>query len=292
MRQMTTLVYFFCMLLFLGSSALEKGEEISQPGRGKTHQESLVDRNEGTTQSPRPGIERTESLGDTESEIDAKDIFLGERLPLAGKTICVDPGHQSQMLKIKVPIAPGQEKMMPNFNIGTAGVESLTFEYAIALETAYELEKGLKALGAQVVLTRDSNDMMVGNLERTRIAQEAGADITLSLHCDGNEDETIHGLSVLYPGNKYIEDSDLLEKSRVLSQAVLKHVIKETEARNRGLSARNDLIVFNYSKNPCTLIELGFLTNPREDSLLNSQEYRSRLVEGIIKGVIEYFKVY
>ncbi len=294
---MTTIVYIICMLLFLGpgtyrSDISREGSPVPPPAEsGELRQESLTytqeNKDENTIFQPQQSASAEEL-----SQEEAKDSFLTESPPLAGRTICIDPGHQSQILSTKVPIAPGQARLMPNYNIGTVGITTRNFEYAVVLDIAMELEKRLKELGARVVLTRESNDIPVGNLERALLASEAGADITLSLHCDGHEDEKISGLSVLHPGDKYINDQNLLEKSRSLSQFILQHIIKETKARNRGLSPRNDLIIFNYSKNPCALIELGFLTNPEEDRLLNSEDYRNKLIDGIIKGIMEYFKLY
>lgn len=292
------------MLLFLESSSHQAGilperrEELAQTEQSHIMQDKPMDMSDGmgtdilSEQEQARSLEKTHQENDEEQEYEAEDSFQVESLPLAGRTICIDPGHQSRIISAMVPIAPGQERMMPNYNIGTVGAATHNFEYAVVLETALELEKALRALGAKVVLTRASNDELVGNLERTQIAAEAGADITISLHCDGHEDGEIHGLSVLHPGDKYIKDSELLEKSRILSQTILKHTVKETKTRDRGLSPRNDLIIFNYSKNPVVLIEMGFLTNPEEDRLLNSEEYRRKLIDGIIQGVLEYFKLY
>ncbi|MCX7773948.1 MAG: N-acetylmuramoyl-L-alanine amidase [Clostridia bacterium] len=210
--------------------------------------------------------------------------------PLEGRVICLDPGHQSKMSKAKVPIAPNATTMMPDYAIGTRGIKSRVFEYTITLKVAKILEQELTKLGAKVVLTRQKEDELVGSIKRAEIANDAKADIFIRIHCDGLDDSTVHGVSVLYPGDKYIKDKAMLEKSLALSQALLKNTVSATKAKSRGLSKRNDLVGFNYSKVPCTLIEMGFMTNKDEDLKLNSEDYQKKLVQGMVNGILEYYK--
>jgi len=46
---------------------------------------------------------------------------------------------------------------------------------------------------------------------------------------------------------------------------------------------------FNWSKVPVVLVEMGFLTNPAEDEALKTDDYQNKIVEGIIKGLNDYF---
>lgn len=280
MRRMTSLVYFICMLLFLTTSSYTASYQ-------KFKEEGILSKN--VTEVTPPNAQESQVV--TEKSVPDSSAFGRKQLPLLNRVICIDPGHQSRMLRTKVSVAPMAEHRMPEYSIGTKGIVSQVFEYSITLKVALELEKGLKSLGAGTVLTRRRDDELVGNTKRAEIACEAGADISISLHCDGIEDEEIYGLSVLCPGDKYIKDQDLLTRSSTLSRVMLDHVTRTSKARNRGITKRNDLIVFNYSKVPCTLIEMGFLTNPMEEKLLNSPEYRSKLVKGIIDGILEYFNV-
>lgn len=215
-------------------------------------------------------------------------VITPENKPLAGRVICVDPGHQSVMKKQNVPVAPGEEVMMPDFAIGTKGVSTGVFEYTVVLEVSQKLRDSLEELGAEVVMTREATDTLIGSIERAQIANDAQADIFIRIHCDGSDIPEAKGISVLYPGDKYITDKDMLDKSLALSKSVLNSVIKETQAKDRGLSERNDLVGFNYCKVPCTLIEMGFMTNPDEDKLLNSDSYQDKLVKGIVAGISNY----
>ena len=102
-------------------------------------------------------------------------------------------------------------------------------------------------LETRIILARIKQDEMVGSDRRAQIGNQANADILISLHCDGTEDPQIYGLSILYPGDKYIKDQKMLEKSLALSKAILGNTVSAANAKDRGLSQRNNLIVFNYT---------------------------------------------
>lgn len=213
----------------------------------------------------------------------------GTDKPLSGRVICIDPGHQSVMILKKVPVAPGESRTVWDFSIGTRGAATGIYEYTVALKVAKKLRTALEELGARVVLTRERDDEPVGNVERAEIANDAKADAFIRIHCDGSDIPEARGISVLYPGDRYIDDIDMLEKSTVLSEVLLEEVVKATGAKSRDLVERNDQAAFNYCKVPCTLIEMGFLTNPEEDRLLNSESYQEKLVQGMVNGITRYF---
>jgi hypothetical protein len=51
----------------------------------------------------------------------------------------------------------------------------------------------------------------------------------------------------------------------------------------------DDLTGFNWSKIPVVLVEMGFMTNIQEDSLLNSGNYQNKIAQGIVEGLVLYF---
>lgn len=213
---------------------------------------------------------------------------IAEEQPLSGKVICIDPGHQSVVEQKQVPIAPGAKEKGQDFALGTRGVKSGVYEYELVMDVSLKLRDELKALGATVLLTRERHDVLLSNIDRAKMANEANADVFIRIHCDGLDDSSVKGLSVLYPGDKYIKDEDMLAKSYKLSEYVYKSAVASANAKGRGLVERSDLIGFNYSTVPSTLIELGFMTNPDEDRLLNTAEYQDKLVEGMAEGILDY----
>ena len=47
---------------------------------------------------------------------------------------------------------------------------------------------------------------------------------------------------------------------------------------------------FNWSSNPTVLLEMGFMSNPKEDRLMQTTDYQKKIVKGIVKGTMGYFK--
>ena len=70
---------------------------------------------------------------------------------------------------------------------------------------------------------------------------------------------------------------------------MLKKYCKATGIRNRGLSGRNDLTGTNWSKVPVTLIEMGFMTNKKEDKKMQKSSFQKKMAKGIADGVDSYY---
>jgi N-acetylmuramoyl-L-alanine amidase len=79
-----------------------------------------------------------------------------------------------------------------------------------------------------------------------------------------------------------------LSRSRKAGAYILYRIIAKTGAVNRGIIERSDLSGFNWSEIPVLLIEAGFLSNPREDIFLNSDDYQNRIARGIFEGIVSY----
>lgn len=88
--------------------------------------------------------------------------------------------------------------------------------------------------------------------------------------------------------NKY--NGNIAEKSYKLSKSILDNMVKNTGARSRGVTQTDTMSGINWSKVPVTIIEMGFLSNEREDKLLASSDYQDKIIQGMVKGINEYFK--
>ncbi len=65
---------------------------------------------------------------------------------------------------------------------------------------------------------------------------------------------------------------------------------KTTGAKNRGVTRTDTMSGINWSKVPVTIIEMGFLSNEKEDKLLASENYQNKIVQGMVNGINEYLK--
>ncbi|MDP4183417.1 MAG: N-acetylmuramoyl-L-alanine amidase [Bacillota bacterium] len=208
---------------------------------------------------------------------------------LEGLIICIDPGHQQKENLKTEKIAPGSKESKEKNTSGTSGVYTKVPEYALNLDVSMILKDELEKEGAKVVMTRTTNNVDLSNIERAQMANSSKARLVIRIHADGSESKNVSGISVLIPGNKYIKDNTILTQSRKAGEAILNSLIKSTSAKSRGVIARNDLTGFNWSKVPVVLIEMGFMTNPYEDTELNTDKYRRKIVTGIIDGLKVYF---
>ena len=138
-------------------------------------------------------------------------------------------------------------------------------------------------------MTRSAHQTDVSNIDRAIFANNLNADISVKIHADGNNNKNLNGVSVLVPGDKFIKDYDLIGKSRLAGELILESFISETGAANRGVSVRNDLTGFNWSTVPVVLVELGFMSNPAEDKLMETEDYQNKMVNGIVSGLEQYF---
>lgn len=162
-------------------------------------------------------------------------------------------------------------------------------EKDINLEVSLKVEKALRDLGYNVVMTRDT-DKYVDNYDRPKIANEANADLFLSIHANSTTSNSIHGIEVLYCPRGRGQGKE--EDQYPFAKSLLDELIKATGAHNRGVIQRPELIVIRDSNMPAALVEIGFLSNAAEEKKITSDSYQNKLVNGIVKGIEEYFNLY
>lgn len=206
-----------------------------------------------------------------------------------GRTVCLDPGHQAKVDLGTEPIAPGSSVMKVKNPGGATGVKTGATEYALNLTVALKLRAALTARGYRVVMTRETNDANISNVGRAELANASGAQLFVRIHADSAVSSSVTGVTVLIPGSQYISDASLLSQSRRAGDCLLGGVVQSTGAKSRGLSVRNDMTGFNWCKIPMVLVEMGFLSNPGEDSLMNTPAYQDKLVYGFVSGIDSYF---
>jgi N-acetylmuramoyl-L-alanine amidase len=208
----------------------------------------------------------------------------------AGKVVAIDAGHQARSDSSTEPIGPGASTKKAKVAGGTSGVSTRVPEYKLTLQVAKKLRKELLSRGYEVVMVRTSNNVNISNKERAILANKSGADICIRLHADGSGSSSVRGASALYPSTKNPYVGKLSNKSKRLSQCVLNKYCKQTGIKSRGLSLRDDLTGTNWSKIPVTLIEMGFMSNPTEDRLMQNSSTQKKMVNGIADGIDAYFK--
>jgi len=197
------------------------------------------------------------------SKTKAKNVSKNNTPPsttggLKGKVIVIDPGHG------------GQDK-------GTSGYRG-TFEKNLTLSTALTLYQKLKNAGANVILTR-SDDHYISLPSRVGIAEGNHADAFISIHFDSlKEDPSVSGhTTYYYHGNQ-----------KELALDVNTGISKQVGINDRGVRF-GDFHVIRENNAPAVLTELGYLSNPNEELLVNSKQYQELVTTGIYNGLVEFF---
>ena len=196
-------------------------------------------------------------------------------LPATNKVIVVDAGHGS----------PDE------------GAESSsgTTEAQINLKIALKLQNLLEQSGSTVILTRsDENEIYDSGSDsirekkisdmknRVKIGNNSTADIFVSIHLNKIEQTQYYGWQTFY--NK------INENSKKLATCVQNSLNEAMQKENKRVPAQlNTVYLMKYVEIPITIVECGFLSNPEEEKLLQTDEYQDKLAWGIYTGINDYF---
>ncbi len=211
--------------------------------------------------------------------------------PLQGHTIGIDPGHQRHDNDGLEPVMPGSQELKKMVSAGTVGRYTGVPEYVINLQVGLKLKRKLAALGADVIMTRQTHGVDISNADRAMLMNDAGVDCWLRIHANGEDDPNISGMFILVADKGCMNSpSDGIQKqSVVLADKLLTSAVSSTGAMNLGIKIRTDQTGFGWSSVPVCNIEMGHMTNKTEDYLLVSERYQNQIADGLCAGFIEYF---
>jgi N-acetylmuramoyl-L-alanine amidase len=231
------------------------------------------------------------------------------------------PALAEKQAPLVVVLDPGHGGRWPHD--GAHGGRGL-HEKVIALQVARKTKEYLEAQGASVILTRTSDDD-VALADRVRIANEAGADVFLSIHC--NSMETHESRKVTRGVETYFLSPDptdaearMLAKlenggpeavplpkasdavtgilndlalgqarndSAALALIVQQHMVRGLKAPSRGVR-QAPFLVLSGTRMPSVLVEIGFISHPREGRMLGRGSYQRRVAEALADGVRDF----
>ncbi len=202
------------------------------------------------------------------------------------KTVVIDPGHGAGGNREEERQSPDSEVMKIKDPGGAQGVSSRIPEYVVNMEVALKLKTLLEQNNVNVVMTKIDNNVSPGNIERAETGNINNADLEIRIHCDSAADKSANGASMLVPAPiGYAVDISSI--SREYGQVILNSLVTEAGMYNRGVIERKDLTGFNWSKVPVVLVEMGFMSSPNEDNLLNDNSYQDKLAVGLCNGIFE-----
>ena len=217
--------------------------------------------------------------------------------------IVIDPGHGGH-------------------DTGTIGPTGL-MEKDLCLDVALRLGKIIQQRlpGADVIYTR-SDDTFIPLEERTHIANEAKADLFISIHANSSHDHQARGIETYYlnlkgspdamevasrenaTANESIHDlddivkriarSEKIDESRELASDIQDSLAKRIQKQYKPVKDRGvrkaPFVVLIGADMPSILTEISFLSNPADEQLLKKPEHRQRVAEGLYQGVASYLQ--
>jgi N-acetylmuramoyl-L-alanine amidase len=228
---------------------------------------------------------------------------LTRALGLKISRIVIDPGHGGH-------------------DTGTIGPHGL-MEKDLCLDVATRLGNLIedKIPGAEVVYTR-RDDTFIALEDRTAIANNAKADLFISIHANSSHNQTTRGIETYYLNfSASAESMEVAARENALSQESLHdlqdlikriarnekieeskelatdiqdslsqrlQVVSQNE-RNRGVK-KAPFIVLIGANMPSVLTEISFLSNPNDERLLRKGDQRQRVAEGLYRGIASYLE--
>lgn len=217
-------------------------------------------------------------------------VYLTTEEPAANSyVVVIDPGHQGRGDSTTEPNGPGSATMKARVAGGTHGTTTGVYEYELTLAISQQLQTELQNRGYTVYMTRTSHDVNISNMERAQYATSVGADIAVRIHANGAENASVSGAMALAPSSSNPYISYLSGSSWNLSQCVLNSYCQATGMRNQGVTDSDTMTGINWSTVPVTILEMGYMTNPTDDTNMENPSYQMQMVQGIANGIDAYF---
>ena len=170
-------------------------------------------------------------------------------------------------------------------------------ESDLNLQVSLKLYDELESRGYKVIMTRKDENNIAGEdnqsasiakmkaqdlNNRVKIINESNADFCISIHMNKFENPKYWGWQTFY--NKNSEDG------KKLANLIQNNISKVIDKNNKRTSLSIDGIkIVDKTNIPVVIVECGFISNEEEAKLLQSEEYRLKLVQGIANGIEEFY---
>lgn len=185
-------------------------------------------------------------------------------LPLKGATIMLDPGHGGK-------------------DTGTLGLLGTKYsEKQLVLSISLELRKKLEALGATVVMTRET-DKDVSLQERVQMSKKVAPHLFVSIHADNAADtidlSKVKGFSVFFKN----------KNSQSIASKIQSFTINDLFRNDRKVKNMNFYVV-RGTWSPSVLIETGFMSNPDDFEWMTQKSEHEKIAQSWANAIEAYFK--
>ncbi len=161
-------------------------------------------------------------------------------------------------------------------------------EQDIAADIAARVEGRLAALGTTVLVTGPARagHTSFDDSARAAIANEVGADVVISLHCDAHPNPEANGMAAFYFGTVTGRTSSVA--GHALAELLLDEVSVRSEARSCGAHPKTWELL-RLTRMPAVHLDLGYLTNPDDGARLGDGSGRDAIARAITAALIRFF---
>jgi N-acetylmuramoyl-L-alanine amidase len=175
------------------------------------------------------------------------------------RTVVIDPGHGGH---------------------DNGGQWGKVYEKHLALDTSVRLERSLKRMGYQTVMTRRS-DSFISLPQRVAIGNRYKNAIFVSMHFNYTWKQQVSGLETFYYSRE----------GQRLANCVQNSLIRYTRTVNRNAKFARYYVIRNSSL-PAILVEGGFVSNEEERERMKTGEFREAIARGVADGINRYRRGY
>lgn len=222
--------------------------------------------------------------------------------PLSGKTVVIDPGHNTgnfqhtDEIERQVDIGTNRKECDTTGTTTNSGYMEAEF----SMDVSRRLRTLLEGRGLKVVLTHEAGTARPWGPcidERARIGNEARADAVVSVHADGVSAGS-RGYHVILPARVKAGGADtaaIVGPSRQLGERIGSNFARTTGSApanylgsGTGMVVRDDLGGLNLSTRPKVFIECGNMRDDKDAAQLKNPEWRQKAAQGIADGIVGF----
>lgn len=215
----------------------------------------------------------TKSLVVSTSSAFAPEVSQTDTVPSRNYTVVIDPGHGGT-------------------DPGSLGYKTKVHEAELNLKLSKMLKTKLEGAGINIVMTRETDKAMIegaGKLwkkkdmqARKDLIKKTRPNMVISLHQNSYTNHSLRGAQVFYD-----KTSDI---SKHIADCIQEE-FKQSLDKSIKATSPGDYFMLKCTSAPSVIVECGFLSNEAEEKLLLSEDYQTKIIDCIYKGIIKFLQI-
>lgn len=214
----------------------------------------------------------------TENNSDTDDLYSTSNANISNETDMISSSIYDEYDYIVV-LDAGHGDNVSGAVVNDIAEKDLNLAVIMQLKSLFDSDDN----NIMVLYTRE-DDTNPSFRERVDIAQNADADLFLSIHMNSTDSGRSSGINGTCA---YYKATDETKRSMDFAGNCLRHLLSDLGSENKGLIVGDDIYVVRENICPVALIELGYMTNPGELERLTSEEYQQKAAKALYTAILE-----